>query len=259
MSHKEFSKQELSKELNQNFTNSVKLLPAFQDNYIFVVSNKNKEALVIDPGDGDVVLDFLKTHNLNLKMILVTHHHHDHIGGLGKLVAQFPRVEVFGPIRHVGEIPHLTQAVSAGESLVFGENEFVVYDLAGHTKGHIAYFETQRHWLFSGDVIFGLGCGRIFDGTFEQQYQSMQAIKDLPLTTLIYCAHEYTETNFRFLQSLGELSPEQKLYGEHLKEIRQKGQPSVPLELKKEIVANPFLLAKDFTDFSRIRNLRNQF
>lgn len=240
-------------------SNSVELLPAFEDNYIFVIRNKDGEALVVDPGDADVVLDFLQRRNLKLKIVLVTHHHHDHIGGLKKLAAEYPPLEIFGPSRHVNEIPYLTKAVVAEDIITFGDYEFLVHDLAGHTRGHIAYFEKHQNWLFSGDVIFGLGCGRIFDGTLEQQYQSMQAIKNLPQETLIFCAHEYTEVNFKFLQSLGDLSPEQKLYGENLKTVRQQNRPSVPLQLKQEIHANPFLLADSFQTFSKIRMLRNQF
>jgi len=117
----------------------------------------------------------------------------------------------------------------------------------------LAYYEPEQGWLFSGDVIFGLGCGRVFEGTYEQQFESLQKIKSLPDRTLIFCAHEYTEANLRFLRSLGPLSPEQEKYAAALQA------PSVPLSLSTEKKCNPFLLAENLEQFTVLRNLRNRF
>lgn len=236
----------------------VELLPAFKDNYIFAISDE-QEAIVVDPGDASVVLAYLNENRLDLKAILITHQHHDHIGGLAELLTCYPDVMIYAPEKHLSEIKAANIPVNVGDTVsVLGYN-FEVFELAGHTKGHVAYYEASQKWLFSGDVLFGLGCGRIFDGTMAQQYQSLQFIKTLPQDTKIFCTHEYTETNWRFLQSVNQPNLAQQQYGHQLQAIREKKLPSVPLVLSSEMESNPFLLATDLEEFVRLRELRNQF
>ena len=239
---------------------AVELIPILDDNYVPVLIDwDHSNAIVVDPGESQAVSAFLKQHQLSLKAILVTHQHADHIAGIAELKKQFSCV-VYGPQLHQSQIPDLDRPLMGDETLQLGSFVFSVLLLPGHTRGHLGYLEQNHHWLFSGDVIFGLGCGRVFDGSLETTFESLQKMKELPLSTTIFCAHEYTESNWRFLLSLKTpLSPAQIAYGENLKESRSKALPSVPLSLASEIQCNPFLLAGTFEEFRKLREKRNQF
>lgn len=236
----------------------VRLLPAFEDNYIFLLQN-GSAALVVDPGDAQPVLRTLKDENLSLAGVLITHHHHDHIGGLKELRMQYPQLPVWAPLKNRQQIADAGTYVREGDRVAVAGLTFQVLELPGHTLGHIAYYCEKPGWLFSGDVLFGLGCGRIFEGTFEQHYNSLQTIAALPDETRVYCTHEYTTTNLRFLHSLGPLSVPQARYARELAESRARGQPSVPLLLGSERESNPFLLCRNLTEFTQLRQKRNQF
>jgi len=136
-------------------------------------------------------------------------------------------------------------------------------DLSGHTEGHIGYWERSQGWLFSGDVLFSLGCGRVFDGTIEEHYQSLQKIKQLPPETWIYCTHEYTELNLRFCQQKLSLNAEEvsalENFAKKVAELRQDLRPTVPFQLKQELELNPFLRVSSFEEFRDLREQRNQF
>jgi len=179
----------------------------------------------------------------------------------------FPDLEIFAPLKNKAQIPQATRFVSDGDILSASSFQFRVMELPGHTLGHIAYWEESQHWLFSGDVLFGLGCGRLFEGTFEQMFQSLAKIAALPADTLIYCTHEYTETNLRFCKALSRMdmsaTPSDNddflEYETELLKVRAEGQASVPLRLEKEKKANPFLMARSLKEFTSLRELRNKF
>ncbi|WP_413584387.1 hydroxyacylglutathione hydrolase [Bdellovibrio sp. HCB274] len=244
----------------------VELIPIFEDNYVFcLIDQDNQEVLVVDPGEAAKTSLFLKENNLSLKGVLLTHHHNDHIGGVRALINEHP-APIFAPKKNITQIGSADSWLSEGEKIKIGPFEFEVLELPGHTLGHIAYWEPKFKWLFSGDVLFGLGCGRIFEGTYEQAYHSLQRLKKLPSETLVYCTHEYTESNLNFCRMLSNLdnspitgdSEELELYANQLLTRREMNLPSVPLKLAVELNVNPFLLAKSIAQFSYLRELRNK-
>ena len=237
----------------------VDLLPIFDDNYIFVIIHPaSKECLFVDPGTLDELPTYVREHGLTPRGVLITHHHHDHIGGVRDVLKHW-FIPVFAPAQNKMQIPEATNWVKDQDVVSVGPFTFGVMALPGHTLGHVAYFNVENNWLFSGDVLFGLGCGRLFEGTFEQAFQSLQKIKALSPSTSIFCTHEYTEANLNFCKSLPPFSEALQVYEQDLLKKRSKDQPSVPLNLKKELQANPFLLAKDVLEFQNLRELRNKF
>ncbi len=243
----------------------IEMIPIFEDNYVFVLIHpKTQEALVVDPGEPSAVSTFLKEKNLNLVGILLTHHHADHIGGVKDLQAEF-QVPIWAPLRNRHQISEANHYVEEGQAFTIGNFKFSVLELPGHTLGHVAYWFQESRWLFSGDVLFGLGCGRLFEGTPQQMYDSLNRLKSLPLDTLIYCTHEYTEANLRFCKMLSTFDDSPlmgddeglELYENELLNRRALGLPSVPLKLSIEIKVNPFLLASSLKQFTYLRELRN--
>lgn len=242
------------------------LIPIFDDNYVFVlIDESSRRALVVDPGEAAPVQTYLREKKLTLEGILLTHHHQDHIGGAAELQKIFS-CPVYAPEKNQKQIPFASHWLKEGDVLNLSPWRFLVWELPGHTLGHISYWEEKHQWLFSGDVLFGLGCGRLFEGSYEQGFNSLQRIKTLPPPTLIYCTHEYTERNLEFCQILTNQdntpitgdSEALELYRNELQNRRSLGLPSVPLKLAIEESANPFLLAQDVEQFRYLREMRNR-
>ncbi len=213
-------------------------ISAFSDNYIWALINKDKTSFsCVDPGDAQPVFDFAKKNHLQLKSIFITHHHHDHIGGLKDLIEHNPSCLVFGP--EDDRIPFITNPVHKDQLIKFEEYSFQILSNPGHTSSHISYFEPTNHWLFCGDTLFSAGCGRVFDGSIEQLYHSLQLFKSLPKDTKIFCAHEYTQQNLRFATTVEPNNIEIKDYLNYLKEHAINC--SLPSTLEQELLINPFL------------------
>ena len=243
----------------------VELLPILDDNYVFIlIDDQKKECIVVDPGEAGPVKDYLREKDYRLLGILLTHHHNDHIGGVHAIMNKFV-APVYAPTKNKEQIADGTRWVSDGDEFQLGAFQFSVMALPGHTLGHVAYWFHNEQWLFSGDVLFGLGCGRLFEGTPEQMYDSLNRIKMLPPRTKIFCTHEYTESNLRFSRQLQTqnlytgLAVDLDQYAAELKSLRQSHEPSVPLRLLNEMKCNPFLLANSVEEFTKLRMLRNQF
>ncbi|MEK6627055.1 MAG: hydroxyacylglutathione hydrolase [Bdellovibrionota bacterium] len=239
--------------------NKVELIPAFNDNYVFLITNTAQmEAIVIDPGEAKEIIKILQQRNLKLAAVLMTHHHDDHIGGVSELIEHFP-APTYAPLKYKVQIPADYYAEN-GQELKISSFTIQAIDLPGHTLGHNAYWFVDQKWLFSGDVLFGLGCGRLFEGSFEQGFESLQRIKSLPDETQVFCAHEYTEINLNFSKTLPDYKTADFInYEQELKYKRNLGLASVPLTLSSEKKVNPFLLAKNVQEFTELRKLRNQF
>ena len=164
---------------------TIDLLPAFTDNYIYLVTDSDIGlAMVVDPGDGEVVLRALKARDLHLSLILNTHHHKDHVGGNDKLVKAYG-APIIGPTKERSRIPNLTRGVGGGDTVTFSTLRGTVIDTPGHTAGHIAFHFPQLNALFCGDTLFSLGCGRLFEGTAAQMWASLSSLRALPDETLI--------------------------------------------------------------------------
>ncbi|MDN3609266.1 hydroxyacylglutathione hydrolase [Vibrio ostreicida] len=215
----------------------IKSIPAFSDNYIWLIQNSDQRCAIVDPGDAAPVLAYLKQHQLTLDAILITHHHNDHIGGVPELVRQFPDIDVVGPANE--PVPTLTHAVEPGQQIeLFGEIFFVL-GLEGHTRGHIGFVGDGK--LFCGDVLFSAGCGRVFEGTMEQMHTSLAKLAALPEETQVYCAHEYTASNVAFALAVEPTNSQLQQYRDEVNRLRAHDKPTLPTTLRREKWINPFL------------------
>ncbi|RTE87523.1 MULTISPECIES: hydroxyacylglutathione hydrolase [Gammaproteobacteria] len=211
-------------------------ISAFNDNYIWLLVNDQQECIVVDPGEASGVAKFISEHGLNLKAILITHHHADHTGGVNDLATS--DTLVFGPENE--KIKHITHPLTEGQNAdVKGFPSFQVLSCPGHTNGHIAYY--AKPWLFCGDTLFAGGCGRMFEGTPTVFHGSLSKLAQLPADTQVFCAHEYTLANLNFAM---QVEPNNKALQERyscVKNMREKGIATVPSLLKNELATNPFL------------------
>ena len=221
-------------------------IPAFRDNYIWLLYDQQGHCLITDPGDAAPVIDTLQRLNLTPTAILVTHHHPDHVAGIRTLLARWP-VPVYGPARE--DIPGRDHALNDGDRIRFSAPaiEFEVMDVPGHTLGHIAFFAAagQPPVLLAGDTLFSGGCGRLFEGTPAQMQHSLDRYRSLPGDTLLCCTHEYTEANLRFALSLLPEDPALQQREREVRALRAAGRPSLPSTLTEERRSNLFLRCED--------------
>lgn len=229
-------------------------IPAFNDNYIWMVDN-SKEAIVVDPGDAGPVLSTLQKRSLKLCAIVLTHRHEDHIGGVARLLEEYD-VPVYGP--RFDPIEQVTQLVQEGDIVTIPELaglQLSVLDVPGHTKGHIAYYAEKEKWLFCGDMLFGAGCGRMFEGTPEQMWASLSKMAALPDDVEVFAGHEYTLSNLKFAR---EIEPDNKALADRIREDvakRNRRQPTLPSTIGLEKATNPFLRADRAEVMKRLESL----
>ena len=218
-------------------------LPAFTDNYIWMIHDE-AQAVVVDPGDAQKVLKALQAHSLQLKSILLTHHHPDHTGGVDELRAA-TGCQVIGPAFE--KMPEPLQRVSGGEKIQALGHRFEVMDVPGHTAGHIAYscadFE-GKPLLFCGDTLFSGGCGRLFEGTPAQMLASLDSLAALPGNTRVCCTHEYTLSNLRFARAVEPDNVALAQYEQQCIALRANGQYTLPSSIALELQINPFLRSR---------------
>jgi hydroxyacylglutathione hydrolase len=219
----------------------VTIVPCLTDNYAYLlVSPGSKRALIVDPGEAEPVESALAAQGLTLSAVLATHHHPDHVGGTRGLAKRFPGLRVFGHASDRGRIPEQTEFLEHGASLTVEGLSFRVLHIPGHTLGAIAY--AGEGAVFTGDTLFAAGCGRLFEGTPAQMYESLNVtLSALPDDTLVYCGHEYTASNLRFAAHLepGNAAVAAKIT--RVAELRAQGAPSVPSTLAEEKATNPFM------------------
>ena len=220
-------------------------IPCLTDNYAYIINdNISKIVGVVDPSEATPVITFLKKRNLQLNYILNTHHHFDHIGGNLELKKMY-NAKIVGFEKDKKRIPGIDIALTDNECWKFGSFELKIIYIPGHTLGHICFYFENEKVAFTGDTLFSLGCGRIFEGTYEQMFSSLNKIKNLPKDTKIYCGHEYTEKNSEFCISLD--SRNKKLISKinDIKLKRSNNLPTVPSSLKDEIECNIFFRCED--------------
>jgi len=216
-------------------------LPALADNYIWLV-RQGGDAVVVDPGVAAPVLDALSRGGLRLRAILLTHHHNDHVGGVAELV-RATGAPVYGPAREA--LPHCDHRMAEGDRVALQAPalDLQVLDVPGHTAGHIAYHgrAAGRPVLFCGDTLFAAGCGRLFEGTPQQMYDSLCKFSILPADLLVCCAHEYTLANLRWAQAVEPANRALQDWQEQATRLRAAGSPTVPTSIALELDTNPFL------------------
>lgn len=219
-------------------------IPAFTDNYIWCIHN-NTNAIVVDPGNAEPVLSYLKTKGLTLSAVLITHHHQDHTGGISKLATAVPDLPIIGP--RGNHIRGITKSVAQGDtvSLPILNLSFQVMEVPGHTLDHIAFFGHGA--LFCGDTLFSAGCGRLFEGSPEQMYHSLNKLKRLPDSTIVYCTHEYTQANVKFALAVEPDNKALNNYADWVAEKRSQNLPTLPSNLKEQKNINPFLRAHELS------------
>lgn len=218
-------------------------VPCLTDNYAFVIGNPDtKEAALVDVPDSDPINQYVDNAGWKLTAVLLTHHHDDHIQGLDGLKNR-PDLQVIGASADAHRLPPLDKAVGDGDSFdVLGET-VDVFDVSGHTNGHIAFHFAKSQFLFSADSLMAMGCGRLFEGTPVQMWQSLLKLRALPRSTTVCSGHEYTASNAKFALSLEEANPALSLRVKNIEKARRAGQPTVPSNLGLEIDTNPFLRA----------------
>lgn len=251
----------------------VDIVPCLSDNYAYLIEDvKSGVTAIVDPSEADPVIQKLNQLDKKLDYILNTHHHFDHTGGNKNLKIRYSS-KVIGPKADEGRIPDIDIALGEGMVWDFGSQKVQILDIPGHTRGHIAFYFFDNESIFTGDTLFSVGCGRLFEGTPKQMYSSLNKLYKLPSNTKIYCGHEYTEKNIEFALTL---EPENQALLDRQKEVlvmREKGLPSIPSTLENEKKTNPFLrteskvlrknLGMDSSDsvevFAKIRELKDSF
>ena len=224
----------------------IRQIPTRKDNYVYLVREKGGEGkvAVVDPSDAAPVLEALGKLGWNLTHVLATHHHNDHIGGVPEIKAKTGCV-VVGPRADRDRIPNIEIEVGDGDTYAVGDAVGRVFDTPGHTRGHITYWFPQSRALFCGDTLFALGCGRLFEGTPQQMWTSLSKYRAVPDETLVYCAHEYTQSNARFALTVEPDNAVLQARSKKIDEMRAAGQSTVPSTMGEERATNPFLRADE--------------
>jgi len=223
----------------------IEQIPVLSDNYVYLVRDRaTGKTAVVDPAVSEPVQQRLSALGWTLTHILNTHHHGDHVGGNLALKAA-TGCTIVGPRADRERIPGIDVALGDGERFRLGEAEATVFDVPGHTRGHIAYWFAESEALFCGDTLFACGCGRMFEGTPAQMWASLSKLKALPEATRVYCAHEYTQSNIRFALSVDPGNKALQERSRRVDALRVQSRPTVPSTIGEERATNPFLRADD--------------
>ena len=237
----------------------VEIIPCLQDNYSYlVIDETNNTACVVDPSEALPIIDFISNKNINLKYILNTHHHFDHIGGNKDLKKKY-NLSVVGFKGDKNRIPEIDILVEDNEIWKADNFEAKIFHIPGHTKGHISFFFHKDKFVFTGDTLFSLGCGRIFEGTYQEMFNSLNKIKNLPKDTKIYCGHEYTLQNSKFCIKYDSDNLNLKKKISEINNKIKNNLPTVPSTMKEELECNIFLRANNLESFSKLRDLKDNF
>jgi len=237
----------------------IQIIPCLQDNYSYlVIDEKNNIACVIDPSEADPVIKYLDDNKIKLKFILNTHHHYDHVGGNQKLKEKYG-ASIIGYKGDKEKIPGIDTLVDDQEIWMHESFEAKVIHVPGHTLGHICFYFYKEESIFTGDTLFSLGCGRIFEGTYSQMFHSLKKLKRLPKNTKIFCGHEYTKLNSKFCMTNDKNNENLKAKINDMELKLKSGLPTIPSTIKDELECNIFLRSNNIESFSKLRDLKDNF
>ncbi|XP_068661863.1 probable hydroxyacylglutathione hydrolase 2, chloroplastic [Aristolochia californica] len=219
----------------------IELVPCLKDNYAYLLRDRNTGTIgVVDPSESVPVIDALSRKEQNLMYILNTHHHYDHTGGNIELKARYG-AKVVGSGKDKDRIPGIDITLYDGEKWMFADHDVIVIETPGHTRGHISYYFPASGAVFTGDTLFSLSCGKLFEGSSEEMLSSLRKLMALPDDTSVYCGHEYTMSNAKFALSIEPGNESLQTYATHIVDLRSKGLPTIPTSLQREKLCNPFL------------------
>lgn len=234
-------------------------VPILKDNYAWLLKDSETGATaIVDPAEGPPIIAALEKAGGRLDMILLTHHHADHIAATDEVRARF-NCPVVGAAADAHRLPKLDRAVKEGDAVKLGNATAQVIETPGHTRGQINFFFPDGPILLSGDTLFSLGCGRLIEGTAEEMFHSLRKLAALPGDTKVCCGHEYTESNARFALHIDPDNAALKARTADAQRQRAAGQPTVPSLLSEELKANPFLTAPDVASFADARARKDKF
>ena len=237
----------------------IEIIKCLKDNFSYLLINeKNQNACVIDPSESGPIIDFVEKKNINLKFILNTHHHYDHVGGNNDLKKKYG-AKIVGFKDDKNRIPKIDILVEDNQIWTYEDFESKIFHIPGHTSGHICFYFEKEKIAFTGDTLFSLGCGRIFEGTYKQMFESLNKLKKLPLDTKIYCGHEYTLKNSIFCIKYEENNENLKKKIIKIENKLKNNLPTIPTTIEEELACNIFLRAKNLEDFSKLRDLKDNF
>ena len=236
----------------------VETIRCLEDNFSYILIDQNKNACVIDPSESEPIINFVEKNNIKIKYILNTHHHFDHIGGNKEIKKKY-NAKIVAYKNDLHRIPDVDISLKNNQIWTAENFKSKIIHIPGHTNGHICFFFKNEKIAFTGDTLFSLGCGRIFEGTYEEMFSSLKKLKELPKETKIYCGHEYTLKNSEFCLKYDKNN---KRLQKKINEIKNKvnnNVPTVPSTIEDEIACNIFLRAKTLGEFSKLRDLKDNF
>jgi hydroxyacylglutathione hydrolase len=237
----------------------IQIIPCLQDNYSYlIIDEESNIACVVDPSEADPIIKYLENTQIKLKFILNTHHHYDHVGGNQKLKEKYG-ASVVGYEGDKERIPGIDILVNDQETWIYKNFEAKIIHIPGHTLGHICFYFYKDELVFTGDTLFSLGCGRIFEGTYSQMFDSLMKLKKLPTNTKVFCGHEYTLQNSKFCIVHDESNENLKTKINDIQIKLKAGLSTIPSTIKDELECNIFLRSNNVETFSKLRDLKDNF
>ncbi|MGH1375771.1 MAG: hydroxyacylglutathione hydrolase [Alphaproteobacteria bacterium] len=238
----------------------VHILPIIphNQNYAYFIQTAQGVSAIIDPGEADPIIEFLDAHDFVPDYIINTHHHWDHVDGNAKITKRYG-TKIIAPAKEKQRIGQVDIPLNDNESFDFGGDIMRTIETPGHTAGALCYYFEESGIVFTGDTLFSMGCGRLFEGTPEQMYISLQRLMELPDETLVYCGHEYTKGNAGFCLSYDRNNPVLRARIEEVKALRKEGKPTLPTSIGLEKQTNIFMQAKSAEEFAALRKKKDNF
>ena len=237
----------------------IQIIPCLKDNYSYLIIDEKKNiACVVDPSEAAPVIEYLENNKIELKFILNTHHHYDHVGGNQELKKKYG-ANVVGYRGDKERIPEIDILINDQETWIYQNFEAKIIHIPGHTLGHICFYFYNQESVFTGDTLFSLGCGKIFEGTYSQMFDSLMKLKKLPQNTKIFCGHEYTKQNSNFCIANDKNNENLKAKINDIEVKIKSGLPTIPSTIKDELECNIFLRSNNIETFSKLRDLKDNF